>query len=316
VKEEKDGEKSKKGDTTKSSTSKKKDKNDEGGGGGEYYDSDGDRMEENDDFDFYDDDLENDKSDDDAYAWPPEDFNPLAPRSLPIGPNTSTREKLSQLSIVAQPGDESGIAEEERHIYLLQLPSDLRIKRRGVAPITDALDDEASLYGASENSQSSKKDKPKLGPGRLGKLQLTQSGKVYLVTTDGLRYSVSNGMATCFAQYLASVTVDTSPEAVAAAAAAATLNSPPPLSKKKSGFGGAGGGGGGGGGKGKKQGYHREVEESLEDAEANLKPSGELYFLDGISRKFVITPEFDIGQKRVLMPNTAIDLLSDTPVAM
>lgn len=65
--------------------------------------------------------------------------------------------------------------------------------------------------------------------------------------------------------------------------------------------------GGGGGGRNKKM-SREKAAESEEAADANLQPSGDLFLLDGISRKLVITPEYDIGHKRMPASSGTMDL--------
>jgi hypothetical protein len=113
----------------------------------------------------------------------------------------------------------------------------------------------------------------------LGKLQLLKSGRVVLITTTGLRYDVSNGMATCFSQYLSSLDIDLSEEAKKASAAAATANlTHTPSSSSSS-----------------SSAYSRQ---NIKPPQPVIPITGKLCMLDRISRKLIITPQYDIGKMR------------------
>lgn len=70
---------------------------------------------------------ENDTNDDDSH-WPPEDYDPMSPLSLPIGPVTAAvRDRIAHQPILAQPDDFAALEKEAMsNVFLLQMPSDLR----------------------------------------------------------------------------------------------------------------------------------------------------------------------------------------------
>lgn len=111
----------------------------------------------------------------------------------------------------------------------------------------------------------------------LGKLQLLKSGRVILITTNGLKYDVNNGMATCFSQYLFSLDIDLSEEAKKASAAAATCNTNQTLPSSSS------------------SAYSRQ---NIKPSQPVIPITGKLCMLDRISRKLIITPQYDIGKMR------------------
>ena len=155
-----------------------------------------------------DDDIE-EKTDIDE-IWPPQKYDMLEPLSLPLGPTTtSKRDELERQAIIYHPDDAEALEREKSDLFLLQLPSDLCLKSNiaNGEVNDDNIDDESKLLDIPDdnNLKEAKKVEGKIGPSKLGKLQLTRSGKVFLVTENGKRFEVNNGITACFANFVAGI---------------------------------------------------------------------------------------------------------------
>jgi hypothetical protein len=155
-----------------------------------------------------DDDIE-EKTDIDE-IWPPQKYDMLEPLSLPLGPITvSKRDELERQAIIYHPDDAEALEREKSDLFLLQLPSDLCLKSNitNDEVNVDNKDDESKLLDIPDdnNLKEAKKVEGKIGPSKLGKLQLTRSGKVFLVTENGKRFEVNNGITACFANFVAGI---------------------------------------------------------------------------------------------------------------
>ena len=148
-------------------------------------------MDVNDEFDLYvtsdeeDMDVEMNNNDDSMIAeeWPRKRHaHNQMPLMLPIGPRTlALRSKDLQRSII-------GPFSEKEELLLVQLPSEL-----GLLPQTRADGDECPVIETGQPLPS----------GKLGKMQVLESGKVFFLTEGGVKYDVSNGMPCYFLQCLA-----------------------------------------------------------------------------------------------------------------
>ena len=176
----------------------------------------------NDDDELNDTDTGSDSSDSDEdmeekqdvlEIWPPQKYDLLEPLSLPLGPVTdSKRDELERQAIIYHPDDVDALEREKSDIFLLQFPSDLCLKGN-IAAIEikeDDKDDEGQLQDTIDEKslKEAKKVEGKIGPGKLGKLQLTKSGKVFLVTDSGHKFEVHNGITACFANFVAEVALN------------------------------------------------------------------------------------------------------------
>lgn len=233
-------------------------------------------------------------------AWPPAEYNPKAPLTLPLGPKTASLRMMlaaevmcclvssiavlmcvSLQPILANPNDTEGLMKEElSSLFLLQMPSDLQFGK-----ILESWKHTTGSEAAPSGVQQ------KLVNGRLGKLQLLGSGRVRLVTESGLTYQVSSGLAASFSQTLAAIEtrdipVDTS-SSTSAGGGSSSSSSGKSLGRLKR--AGAGGGSVSGGG---------------ESTEPVLDPSkvGDIHFMGNITKKLVLTPEYEIGTKKSKIP--------------
>ena len=141
--------------------------------------------------------------------WPPQKYDMLEPLSLPLGPITANkRDELERQAIIYHPDDAEALEREKSDLFLLQLPSDLCLKSNitNDEVSDDNKDDESKLDIPDDNNlKEAKKVEGKIGPCKLGKLQLTRSGKVFLVTENGKRFEVHNGITACFANFVAGI---------------------------------------------------------------------------------------------------------------
>lgn len=141
--------------------------------------------------------------------WPPQKYDLLEPLSLPLGPTTAIkRDELERQAIIYHPNDYEALEREKSDIFLLQFPSDLCLKSNIIPiEINEDKDDDAKLLDGNDDKylKEAKKVEGKIGPGKLGKLQLTRSGRVFLVTDSGYKFEVNNGITTCFSNFVAAI---------------------------------------------------------------------------------------------------------------
>jgi len=105
---------------------------------------------------------------------------------LPIGPRTlASRSKDLQQSIIDPFSD-------KEELLLMQLPSEM-----AMLPQT--------IVGGEEGP--GKESGQPFPSGKIGKMQVMESGKVLLITESGVKYDVSNGMPCYFLQCLAVMAV-------------------------------------------------------------------------------------------------------------
>jgi hypothetical protein len=213
-----------------------------------------------------DDDME--EKQDAVEIWPPQRYDMLEPLSLPLGPVTaSKRDELERQAIIYHPDDVDALDREKSDIFLLQFPSDLCLKGNitAIEVNEDNKDDEGQLQDISDenNLKEAKKVEGKIGPGKLGKLQLTKSGKVFLLTDSGHKFEVNNGITACFANFVAEVELNDNYNN-------ATDDN---IDDKRN----------------KKPTYNDKRDKSIND---NASISGELKILGRITKKLVITPDY------------------------
>jgi hypothetical protein len=169
------------------------------------------------------------------------------PASVPFGPpSAGTWESLSEAPLFAHPKDTVGLNREETEsTMLIQFPTSVLLgnnnpRSRGKPKDVDDEPMDLTADGSSSSSGvNSSSDHPtstsaqsshfteylkeqKLAPGRIGKLQIMESGKVFLVTDAGLKFELYAGLTTCFSQYVAAVDI-----AAHQAAAAANVKAEP-----------------------------------------------------------------------------------------
>jgi len=115
--------------------------------------------------------------------WPPREFDSLEPVELPFGPRSlAQRVQLAQQTIFADSGDAAAMEREENEsMLLLQLPS-------SIAQGSFVPPDGVHVAGGTEE----RKARRQLKPGKLGKIQITQSGRVYLVVSEEAHENDSN----------------------------------------------------------------------------------------------------------------------------
>lgn len=156
--------------------------------------------------------------DDEANAGPSADsrkggsrpmvYDSLGPVSLPFS-HWVTPE--SDKPLFASAGDLNAIdAEEQESMYLLQLPSDLKLS--GLPAATDA--DAAQGSNARDSTSSAGKS------GLLGKIRVFASGRVVLFTRDGRQFEVHGGLKASFLQQVATVALSSPPPPIETAPAA------------------------------------------------------------------------------------------------
>jgi hypothetical protein len=113
----------------------------------------------------------------------------------------------------------------------------------------------ACLEDLTKESELSAKSQ---APGKIGKLQIMKSGKMFLVSAvDGRRYELTSGMQSSFAQYAASVTTD---KPIASSSSTVTIKS--------------------------------------EQGVASTTMRGAIHMLGNITQKLVILPEYEIGSRK------------------
>lgn len=152
-----------------------------------------------------------------------------APTSVPFGPPTmKIWETLSDAPLFAHPNDTAGIEREESDsTFLIQFPTSVilgsnnpRARRnagndeegesvdltseKNIYNISESMSDSTSMSAQATHFTEFLKEQ-KLSAGKIGKLQITESGKVFLVCSNGLRYELHAGLSTCFSQYVAAV---------------------------------------------------------------------------------------------------------------
>ena len=242
----------------------------------------------------------------------PKAFSELLPVTLPLGPRTLTARR-AQASAPILSADDERKEEEETNIFIIQLPSDLPLRRRGDVKSSPGFGKDpakrGSAAGAGSSSSSSSSSsggaratgptgagvddgKPALPPGHLGKLQVHASGKAFLVRDDGSRYRVNAGVSSSFAQFLGAIDLEEQIVAKNAAMAKASI-------------GGAGGASTGAG----KLASDRDKGSPLRlvgkaaspdkdrDAAAAGAVAGTLRLMGALTRKWLVTPAFDIGTR-------------------
>ena len=251
----------------------------------------------------------------------PKAFSELLPVTLPLGPRTLTaRRALAEAPLLATSRDADALKEEEEaNIFVVQLPSDLLLPKRGDAQSSSSSSSagkdaakrgSAAGAGASSSSGSNNSaratgptgagvddSKPTLPPGHLGKLQVHASGKVSLVRDDGSRYRVHAGVNSSFAQFLAAV--DLEQQIVAKNVAAAKASS-----------GGPGGAGAGKSAPDRDKGSPQRKAGKASDAAAGAGAgagaaagagagavAGTMRLMGALTRKWLVTPAYDIGTR-------------------
>jgi hypothetical protein len=123
---------------------------------------------------------------------------------------------------------------------------------------------------------------------KIGKLQMLQSGAVRLVTTDGRTYEVNAGMNSSFVQILSTVHLDPQAISAAAAAAAASAAAAAALGNSSSSAG-----------TGPRKQQQKGVAAAAA-AEEETAPSivGSINLMGSVTKKLVLTPAHDIGERR------------------
>lgn len=163
--------------------------------------------------------------------------------------------------------------EEQLSLFLLQLPSDLKFDQ-----LTAPLPQPSSDSQESANSTADINPPPRLLPnGKLGKLRLYKSGKVKLVTENGNSYDVNSGLTAAFMQCLTSVEV---PPAEESDGLNIKTEGEYPSSSGNS----------------SNNNQHKKSNK-LKD---NMIPGkeGKVCFLGNITRKLVVTPDYELGIRR------------------
>lgn len=228
-------------------------------------------------------------------AWPPSSYQPMDPLTLPFGPKTAAaRKKLADRPILAHPDDaEALIAEETASTFLIQLPSDLKPRPRPASADVANPADETDLqtgYDRPAEAQSDKLNsgqydpKPMITSGKLGKLQLFKSGRVQLIDIHGRIFDVGGGMDVAFLQYLSSITM----EQPAALITSSSTNQHQHQHQ---------------------QGIPSQVPgpytaKTAIDA-ATVLPTGDLNLMSDITRKLIITPNYDMHLSSPLVSSAA-----------
>ena len=128
-------------------------------------------------------------------------FREQAPFSLKAVPRAVT-ESAPLLSASA---DEDMLKKErDENIFLLQMPSSL--------PLSRVENPAAATTGTAANPQDPEAPVPEASPapkpGKIGRLQLMASGKLFMVLDSGSKYEVHEGLAATFSQHLVSVSAD------------------------------------------------------------------------------------------------------------
>lgn len=163
--------------------------------------------------------------------------------------------------------------EEQQSLFLLQLPSDLNFDQM-MNPNNAEVSSSSSSAQESANSASTEHQAPKVLPnGKLGKLRLYKSGKVKLVTENGNEYDVNAGLAACFLQCLMSVEVpppdDDDVIHVKAEGGEATSSSS----------------------------VNKKTNNKTKD-NVLVGKEGKLCFLGNVTKKLVVTPDYELGIRR------------------
>eukprot|EP00604_Paraphysomonas_vestita_P003107 CAMPEP_0174820112 /NCGR_PEP_ID=MMETSP1107-20130205/3716_1 /TAXON_ID=36770 /ORGANISM="Paraphysomonas vestita, Strain GFlagA" /LENGTH=369 /DNA_ID=CAMNT_0016034803 /DNA_START=100 /DNA_END=1209 /DNA_ORIENTATION=- len=143
--------------------------------------------------------------------WPPVNYSENAPVVLPIGPSSiKQRIELGNEPVFADINDKQALEDEEREsILLFQLPSSIQSLIKGTA------------FQTPPKLPNLKPPPPKPVTGRIGKIQITNTGKMYLVidqeviTSNSLashaepniplKYEITPGISTSFSQLISCI---------------------------------------------------------------------------------------------------------------
>lgn len=162
--------------------------------------------------------------------WPPVDFDPNAPVSLPFGPtDPRTKSRLAAQPTFAPAHDAVALEKEEQEdIFLLQFPfmlptpvetqKDHRFTAPAGAPSPDGDEDPSAGATPEDDSFTVTPDMLSLHrypEGRLGKMQVMSDGSMRLWIGSSC-YEVHNSLRTYFAQELASINAAPSEQEAAA----------------------------------------------------------------------------------------------------
>ncbi len=122
-------------------------------------------------------------------VWPPKQSKPSKPLTIPTGPRSKQKRRLlnrNDLLSTSIGGDEK----EKEEIILMQMPSALSLKVKSGYDMSTFEDGQAELK-----------------EGKIGKIEIRKSGRVFLVTGNGDRHECHAGTAAYFSQYAASLSI-------------------------------------------------------------------------------------------------------------
>lgn len=127
--------------------------------------------------------------------------------------------------------------------------------------------------------------------GRIGKLQLYKSGKVKLVTDNGLIYDVTSGLFSCFQQTVSIIDPQT-PATTSNNAINATNSNNQPTNVPSS-----------------SASHQNPLQNLHHNSNHTSETPGDLYFLGNITKKIVMTPEYELGNKKIHTNNSSTEKL-------
>ena len=126
-------------------------------------------------------------------AWPPKYSGSYVPLSLPTGPRSKQKRKqLNKKDLISISTDDHAKKKQEEEFILMQMPSALSLK-----------------FGSSSEKSNKEVENRNLKVGKIGKIEVRKSGRVFLVTEDGDRHECHAGTAAYFSQYVASLSLAT-----------------------------------------------------------------------------------------------------------
>ena len=130
-------------------------------------------------------------------------FREQAPFSLKASATPKVEVEGACAPLLSSSTDEEVLKkEQDDSIFLLQMPSSL--------PLSRVVSHDPLASGTAANPQDPEAPAPTPTPapqpGKIGKLQIMSSGKLFMVLDNGSRYEVHEGLVATFSQHLASVT--------------------------------------------------------------------------------------------------------------
>jgi len=193
-------------------------------------------------------------------------FNEAAPCALSDRSALSLSEAHDAPLLTKSQDAEVLAREKDENIFLLQMPSGFALPKRDERHGGVELDPDVTLVSSSTG------DKARCG--KVGKLQLMASGRLFIVLDNGTRFEVHRGLATSFSQHLCAIYVDGSQSETKPSADTA----------------------GAGGAKGRGLKAAIEATQGNGDVYEEGPTHGELYTMGPITAKWTVTPEHDIGE--------------------